>query len=134
MNRLTKYPHRHWCNREYYEEDTCRACTKAEQRIARNALVKTVGKVRPFYILGIRIHLVYGGPEEGGWWADCTEICEVRKAYDWRDGLKFARELKKEFRPDPRGRSSVIGGPDGYVIVCRDVEDFPCEEGPGHYE
>lgn len=124
MNRLTKYPHPYGCDREEYGTE-CRACTRYSQRMLRITQQRLNGSVQPFYVVGYLIHRLYGGPEEGGWWYDQPEVCEVRKCYDWRDGLRAARELREEFKPDKRGRYSVIGGPDGYVGVYRDPQEFP---------
>ena len=135
MPRLTPFIHNGSCNREDGYGEECWACARYAARSARVHKQRLNGQVEPFYVVGYRIDRCYGGPQEGGWWYDHAYTCEVRKCYDWRDGLKAARELREDFKPDKRGRSSVIGGPDGYVGVYRDPKNFPGEdfERP-HYE
>ena len=67
------------------------------------------------------VHRCYGGPEEGGWWYDAGEPLasvpvergDEAAIESWRATLlsKFAD------RANPRGRGSVIGGPDLEVYV-----------------
>lgn len=109
-------------------DDLCNRCVKRNLRLARNATVAT-GKLDPFYIAAIGISRAYGGPEEGGWYYDVTQHLEVRQAYTWRQGLRHARELKELYPTCKRGRYSVIGGDDTYVISYHNIDRLP-EQGP----
>ena len=113
----------------------CTYCGRIAARRVRIAQQAT-GRTVPFYVVGYLIHRVYNGPEEGGTWSDVAETVEVRKCYDWRDGRRGARELAGDFCPDRYGRGSVLGGPDGYVGVFREPEDFPSasRDALGRYE
>lgn len=118
---------RHFCNRE--EKNLFPAeCTTCNSYEARKKATKE-GKQLPFYIVAYGINRCYGGPEEGGWYYDTSRILEVRKVYSLEAGLKAARELKEEYPTCKRGRFSVIGGEDTYLMVCYTEEQFP-QEGP----
>ena len=113
-------PHRHACD----DAEDCTYCGRIEARRVR-LQQQRVGRALPFYVVGFIVHRRYGGPEEGGWYYDEPETIDVRKCYDWTDGLRAARELRQEFTPSRAGRCSVANEPDGYVRVCRFPEDFP---------
>lgn len=75
-----------------------------------------------FYVVAIGTDRVYGGPEEGGWYYDASEILDVRSAFDVATGLQAARALREEFPTCPHGRYSVIGGTDVEIRMVRTPE------------
>lgn len=87
------------------------------------------GKVLPIYVVAEGISRACGGPEEGGWWYDVTEILEVRKCWDWKTAKQHAKELKELYPPPRYSRGSVLGGQDIYIDFVSDPSFFP-EEGP----
>lgn len=127
------------CGEDYVDwedenDSLCFPCKKREAREWRNHQVNNLFIVVPFYVAAIGISRHYGGPEEGGWWYDVTDVIEARRAWTWRDGLRHARELRANHPTCPRGRGSVIGGEDVYIQTFRDPSEFPEPEPKPRYE
>jgi hypothetical protein len=101
--------------------------SKRQRRKAKRAKDLSKGKLRPFYVLAWGMVQVYGGPEEGGWYATLSRHIEVRKCYTWRDGLKAARKLRRKHPTCRYGRYSVLGGEDIYIQTYYDPSGFPRE-------
>lgn len=67
------------------------------------------GKLPPMYAVAVRTTRHYGGPEEGGWYFDHTDVIDVRRAFTFRSLLATVRALQAEHDTDQRGRHSVLG-------------------------
>jgi hypothetical protein len=99
----------------------CKVCDMYDRR--QKALKE--GRVLPYYIVASGISRHYGGPEEGGWWYDWTEILGVRRAFTLEEGLRAVRALREEY-PQPRyGRHSCAnrGEPDTHITLCYGEDD-----------
>lgn len=83
---------------------TARVEDRADRRTALD-----LGEVPPVYAVACRTYRCFGGPEEGGWWYDHTDVVEVRRAWDFRGLLKAVRELREAHPTDQRDRYSVLG-------------------------
>lgn len=82
------------------------------------------GAVLPIYVVVLGISRHYGGPEEGGWWYDWTDVEEVRRVWDWKTARKVIQQLKEDY-PDPQyDRGSVLGGTDIEICLTTDVEEI----------
>lgn len=71
----------------------------------------------------------FGGPEEGGWWYDHTNVDAVHVCRNRTVARRLRRRLEREAAPyRPRhNRFSVLGGADYDVTVVRsraDVEEL----------
>lgn len=74
----------------------------------------------------------YGGPEEGGWYYDWTEVVEIVKVEDsFRGLLGTVRALLESYPTCPRGRGSVIGGADVTIYMTRNVRLIDQLQSPG---
>lgn len=84
------------------------------------------------YVNVYSVELMYGGPEEGGWWFDVGTFITGRKVKTRRKAWRIARRLEKHF-PNTKARESVLGGED-YSVYIEDEpgRDFP--ERMPHYE
>lgn len=82
---------------ELRENGVCQVCDLYEKRQAH----LREGRVDPFYLVVSGTSRHYGGPEEGGWWYNWTEILEVRRAFTFQEGLRQARELRDKY-PQPK--------------------------------
>lgn len=80
--------------------------------------------IRPIYVAVISTSRHYGGPEEGGWWYDWTDVCEVRRCLTLKSAVGHARELREEYPTCPRGRGSVLGGDDTEVLVSHSLSEI----------
>ena len=111
---------------------SCIACERRNARARRRARIDA-GHCDPIYIAALETTRHYGGPEEGGWYYDWTDVVEVRRAYDWRAALRAIRELRDEHPTCPRGRGSVLGGADVCIALAPDsetVERWQSDERP----
>jgi hypothetical protein len=118
-------PAREDCGTSHYSRE-CRRVQKRRERAGRGL---------PFYVVTYEITRHYGGPEEGGWWYDWTSINEVARVFTFRQAREAVRRFRDEYPTCRRGRHSVIGGADTFVVLCYDEDEFPQEstETP-HYE
>lgn len=106
---------------ELRENGVCKVCDMYDKRKADLA----AGRVQPFYIVAYGISRHYGGPEEGGWWYDWTDVHEVRRAFTLAEGLRHARDLKDKY-PQPRfnrGSCANRGEDDEYFVLCYGEND-----------
>ena len=92
------------------------------------------GKVVAVAVL--HVSRCFGGPEEGGWWYDHTDVEVVSRGLTSRQARRLQRRLKREeAKHRPRyDRFSVLGGTD--VEVRRGpVESLLAEQTRGrpHY-
>lgn len=73
------------------------------------------------YVNAYLVSRCFGGPEEGGWWYDAGEpLASVPLDEGDKAGIeRWSATLMAKFadRANPRGRGSVIGGPDLEVYV-----------------
>lgn len=81
----------------------------AEMRARLERLKSDGATVSPVYAVATRTFRCYGGPEEGGWWYDWTDIEQVCQAYTFRGLLATVRRMREEHETDQRGRGSVLG-------------------------
>lgn len=81
-------------------------------------------KGKPVFVAVVSVSRHYGGPEEGGWWYDWSEIESVRAFHNPRRARRIARRIEREeARYAPRhNRFSVLGGADVEVRRTRDRE------------
>lgn len=82
---------------------------KSDEMAVRLEMLQTSDKVPPLYAVAVRTTSHYGGPEEGGWWYDWTDILDVRRTFTFRGMLATVRALRAEHDTDQRGRGSVLG-------------------------
>lgn len=105
----------HYCD----DDDTCGICRATT---ARKTAVDA-GRCPCFLVVAVTIARCYGGPEEGGWWYDRTDVVDVRRAFTMKGGLVAARALRAEW-PQPRySRGSVLGGADVYIRTFYGEDD-----------
>lgn len=104
---------------ENLKDEFCSVCDTYEQR-------KVATKKHSFLVVAFGISRAYGGPEEGGWWYDITEVIEVRRAFGFKDGFAHAKELRNKHAQPEYNRYSMAnhGEPDVY-IRCVYSEDDP---------
>jgi hypothetical protein len=75
---------------------------------------------QPIYVGVVSTTRHYGGPEEGGWWYDWTQVEEILETVSFRSLLWWVRELRNNWPTCSRGRGSVIGGADVTIYMARD--------------
>lgn len=98
---------------ELEQNGVCKVCDMYDRRKAASA----EGRMLPFLVVAWQISRHYGGPEEGGWWYDWTEVVDVRKAHTMSEGLRQARKLKAEY-PQPRfNRFSCANRGEGDTMI-----------------
>lgn len=104
------------------EPSKCGVCDAFDHRKVETAK----GIQPPFLIVVSGISRHYGGPEEGGWWYNTTEIVEVRKVHTISAAHRHLRELK-ELYPQPRfGIGSAANrGESEYEMGCFYGENDP---------
>ena len=101
-----------------YGPGECRRCAKQARAYAMRR-----GDVLPFYVVAYGIARIYGGPEEGGWYWDRVVALEVKKCWNWRQGMAAVHDMRERY-PKPRyDRYSVLGGED-IVIDAIPTTDF----------
>ena len=92
---------------------------------------------RPFVVGVIGTSRHYGGPEEGGWWYDWTDVLDFEPCHCWQEGLEVARRYREDHPTQKPDRFSVIGNDQDTQIVFRrsvaEIESFQSTERP-HYE
>jgi len=71
------------------------------------------------YVNAYSVHRAYGGPEEGGWYYDAREPLASVPVIDKGDDVETViRILTASLGwENPRGRYSVVGGPDFEIVV-----------------
>jgi hypothetical protein len=103
--------------------------------IPRSLFIKLLS--RPFYVGVVGTSRHYGGPEEGGWWYDWTDVLDWEEANGWKAGLEIVRRFREEHPTQKYGRHSVLGnGDDTRIIFSRssaEIESWQSTERP-HYE
>lgn len=109
-----------WCDSDTSSDDCCLRCRRDARRAKLDA-----GKCEPFYIVAYGVSRLYGGPEEGGWWYDWTDVHEVRRVYTLQGALRAARELREAYPPPRFDRFSMAGGEDQYVRAFYSEAQFP---------
>lgn len=110
-------------------DDYCGELWNISKRIERK-FRKREGEVLPIYLAVVSTSRHYGGPEEGGWWYNWSTVEEVRRAWDWKTALKYARELKEDC-PQPKfgiGSAANRGEPEFQIVVCSDPSFYECME------
>lgn len=73
----------------------------------------------PIYVAVVETTRCYGGPEEGGWYYDWSDVKEVLPCNGFRDLLATVRDLRESYQTCQRGRHSVIGGADVTIYMMR---------------
>ncbi len=115
---------------------TRQAMRRHEEQERREHLA--AGRVPPLYVAVTRTFRMYGGPEEGGWYYDRTDLEEVRRAYGWKGVLKLVRELRREHPTDRYGRGSVLGNSGDVVLylsrTLEPIERLATPPGRPRYE
>ncbi len=106
---------------ELRENGICKVCDMYDKRQTD----MSEGKVRPFYLVVSSTSRHYGGPEEGGWWYDRTEVVEVRKAFTLEQGLFHARKLRENYPQPKYNRFSMAnrGEGDTRIHLCYGEDD-----------
>lgn len=104
-------------DRELHGPVDCDPCNTKQWEANRRREALASGRVPPMYAAVVKVDQVYGGPQEGGWYHDVSEVLEVRRAYGFRSLLAVVRDLFSEYETCARGRSSVIGGSDVFVYL-----------------
>lgn len=96
------------------------------------------GDARPVYVGVVSRTRHCGGPEEGGWYYDWTQVetiieCDGSTTGMFRDLLWTVRMMRIEYPTCQRGRGSVIGGADVTIYMSRSkklIEDLQSTEVP----
>jgi hypothetical protein len=106
---------------------------RLRRRMAR-ALRRKGGEVLPTYVVAVSISRCYGGPEEGGWWYNWTDIEEVRRAWDWKTIRAYLREYRDTYE-QPRFDiySAANDGPEYRFLLLDDpneIEEWQTTERP----
>jgi hypothetical protein len=71
---------------------------------------------------------VYGGPEEGGWWADLTHYVATLGSFTRReDAVKFRNQQVKRFEEENADRERQVNY--GLANMPEDGPDYPDTEG-----
>ena len=83
------------------DEPICSRCLRKKKRFARIERNKETGSLEPFFIVVIGTSRIYGGPEEGGWWDNRSEIIDVAQVYGPRHGIRVAKKFREE-NPQPK--------------------------------
>ena len=99
-----------------------RMASRIERQYRRNQMGE--GAVLPIYVVAVEISRNYGGPEEGGWYYDCSYVAEVRRVWDWQAARAAIRALREEYPINKYGRGSVLGGVDTEIRLTTDVEEI----------
>lgn len=71
--------------------------------------------------------LGYGGPEEGGWYYDVSEVREINTVSTWDEAIKLKRELEE-------GLFSNEGRPSIHSVLSRGQYRVMIEANPGESE
>jgi hypothetical protein len=106
---------------ELRENGVCLVCDMYDKRKVDLA----EGRVQPFYIVAYGISRHYGGPEEGGWYYNWTDVHEVRRVFTVQEGIRQMRQLSEKY-PQPRfDRYSCAnqGEDDNYFVLCYGEQD-----------
>lgn len=82
------------------------------------------GKCPPIYAVAVRTTRHYGGPEEGGWFYDWSDIEEVRRAFTFRELLRAVRALRDNHPSSRYGRHSCADTTGDVVIYMMRSEDL----------
>jgi len=108
-----------------------RLAYRLERTQRRNALSEN--SILPLYIVTLGISRNYGGPEEGGWWYDWTDVEDVKRVWGWQAARNAIRKLKEDYPNSRYGRGSVLGGVDFEIRLSSDpeeIEDWQSTERP----
>ena len=82
------------------------------------------GKCPPIYAVAVRTTRHCGGPEEGGWFYDWSDIEEVRRAFTFRELLRSVRALQEAFPSSRYGRHSCADTTGDVVIYIMRSEEL----------
>lgn len=91
------------------------------------------GDARPVYVGVVSRTRHCGGPEEGGWYYDWTQVIDILEFNSFRELLRNVKEMRKDYPTCQRGRGSVIGGADVTIYMSRSkklIEDLQSTDVP----
>lgn len=92
-------------------------------------------KLQKYFVAVSLVSRHYGGPEEGGWWYDHTEVVDVRRVFGTSAVLGVLESFRNEYPVKRHNRNSVLGTGDYEFLVCTCDEEIPEDtKGKPRYE